>query len=83
MFDHAVALQTEALHKKLKEEEAERRSRESAAKHCDKQWLAQSNKVLAEKEARLAEKRRHSMERKKSAVHLVSDCAALGERSIT
>ena len=65
-------MQTEALTKKLKEEEETKRDREESLKYCDKQWAVQSNRVLAEKEAKLAEKRRQNMERKKSAVSRIS-----------
>ena len=61
-------LQTDALNKKLKEDEDSRKDRENALKYCDKQWAVQSNRALAVNEARLAEKRRQNMERKKAAV---------------
>lgn len=64
-----MALQTEAaLTRRLREDEEAARERELASRVCDKHATAQTNRVLAEKQAKLAEKRRHNMERKKSAV---------------
>ena len=42
-------LQTDALNKKLKEDEDSRKDRENALKYCDKQWAVQSNRALQKK----------------------------------
>ncbi len=60
--------QSDALARKAQEEEDTRQSRETSIKHCDRQWASASERVLMQKEAKLAEKRHENMLRKKSAV---------------